>query len=155
MICSNAIRQVDAHVEQKPQTDYAGLGNSSHNHIQKNGGIGMQRVKINAATVGIVNGAGQQVVKIDNHGQYHDKPHLLPSMLEKKNRYQSRNQNVKGNVKSGVNHTFEYTGQKIVRVLVVNSLRFMKKLFYHESTKRRKHENKEKFRAFQFSCFRD
>jgi hypothetical protein len=31
----------------------------------------------------------------------------------------------------------------------------MKKFFYHESTKGRKHERKEKFRAFNISCFRD
>jgi len=40
------------------------------------------------------------------------------------------------------------------RVLIVNSLHFMKRLFYHENTKGRKHERKEKFRAFQISCFR-
>ena len=45
----------------------------------------MQRVKINAATVGIVNGTGQQVVKINNHGQYHDKPRLQPSIFKEKN----------------------------------------------------------------------
>jgi hypothetical protein len=73
-------------VEQKSQTDYAGLGKNSHNYVQKNRGVGMQRVKINAATVGIVNGTGQQVVKINNHCQYHDKPRLLPSMFKKKNR---------------------------------------------------------------------
>jgi hypothetical protein len=84
MIQSYAIRKVDTHVEQKSQTDYAGLGNSSHNNVQKNCGVGMQRVKINAATVGIVNGTGQQVVKINNHCQYHDKPGLLPSMFKEK-----------------------------------------------------------------------
>jgi len=39
------------------------------------------------------------------------------------------------------------------KVLVVNSLHFMKKLFYHESTKRRKDERKEKFRAFVVNPF--
>ena len=42
-----------------------------------------------------------------------------------------------------------------IRDLVVNSVHFMKKLFYHESTKGRKHERKEKIRAFTISCFRD
>mgnify|MGYP001827162878 FL=1 len=45
----------------------------------------MQRVKINAAAVGIVNGIGQQVVKINNHCQGHDQPRLQPSMLKKNN----------------------------------------------------------------------
>jgi hypothetical protein len=47
----------------------------------------MQRVKINAATIWIVYGTGQQMVKINSHGQYHDQPRRLPSMLEEKNRY--------------------------------------------------------------------
>ena len=45
----------------------------------------MQGVKINAATVGIVNGTGQQVVKVNNHGQHHDQPRLLPSTFKEKN----------------------------------------------------------------------
>jgi len=85
MLNSNAIRQVNPHVEQKPQSDYTGLGNSSKDYVQHYGGIGMQRVEINAATVGIVNGTGQQVVKINHHGQYHDQPSLLPSTFKEKN----------------------------------------------------------------------
>jgi len=45
------------------------------------------------------------------------------------------------------------TGNDTDRVLVVNSLHFMKKLFYHESTKGRKHERKEKFRVFVVNPF--
>ena len=49
----------------------------------------------------------------------------------------------------------ENLGQFLFRVLAVNSLHVMKKLYQHENTKERKHERKEKFRAFQISCFRD
>jgi hypothetical protein len=42
-----------------------------------------------------------------------------------------------------------------IRDLVVNAVHFMKKLIYHESTKGKKHERKEKFRAFTISCSRD
>ena len=41
------------------------------------------------------------------------------------------------------------------RILVMSFINFMKKLFYHENTKARKHEKNEKLRAFQFSYFRD
>jgi hypothetical protein len=64
----------------------------------------MQWMKINAATIGIVNGIGQQVVKIHNHRQRHDQPGLFPSIFEDKYRYQSGNQNMKGNVKSREEH---------------------------------------------------
>ncbi len=46
----------------------------------------MQRVKINAATIGIVNGMRPQVIKIHNHGQRHDQPRLFPSIFKEKNR---------------------------------------------------------------------
>jgi len=44
-------------------------------------------MKINAATIGIVNGTRQQVVKIHNHRQHHDQPRQLPSMFIEKKRY--------------------------------------------------------------------
>jgi len=54
---------------------------------------------------------------------------------------------------AGVENTYPFIHYPLV--LVVNSLHFVQKLFYHESTKGRKHERKEKFRAFKISCFRD
>jgi hypothetical protein len=41
----------------------------------------------------------------------------------------------------------------MVRVLVVNSLHFMKKLFYHESTKEKKNFVLLKFRVFVINHF--
>ena len=46
----------------------------------------MQGMKINAATIGIVNGTGQQVVKVYNHRQHHDQPRRFPSRFKEKNR---------------------------------------------------------------------
>jgi hypothetical protein len=58
----------------------------------------MQRVKIDAATIGIVNGAGQQVVKINSHRQDHNQPRPTPSIFKEENGYQSRRQKVQGKV---------------------------------------------------------
>ena len=67
----------------------------------------MQRVKINAAAIGVINGIGQQVIKIHYHGRHHDQPRLFPSIFKEKNGDYSGNQKVKGNVKCGVNHGFK------------------------------------------------
>ena len=121
IIQSNAIRQIDAHVEQKPQTDYTRPGNSSHNNVNKNCGIRMQRVRINAATVGIVNGTCQQVVKINNHGQCHDKPRLQPSMLEEKNCCETGYQKVKGYMNRRIEHELEFEGREEKNSRPINS----------------------------------
>ena len=63
-------------------------------------------MKINAAAIGVIYRIRQQVIKIHNHGQYHDQPRLLPPMSKKKNRYKSGNQKMKGNMKSRVKHEF-------------------------------------------------
>lgn len=49
--------------------------------------MGMQRVKINAATIGVINGAGQQVIKIHYDGRHHNQPRRLPPVFIKKKRY--------------------------------------------------------------------
>jgi len=84
----------------------------------------MQRMKINAATTGVVNGTRQQVVKIYNHCQRHDQPRQFPSRFKEKNRDESGNQKVKGNVKCGVNHGFIYTRREDVTLLeAISNLR--------------------------------
>jgi len=64
----------------------------------------MQWMKINAATIGIVDRTRQQMIKIHYHCQRHDQPGLFPSIFKEMNRDYSRNQKVKGNVKNGEEH---------------------------------------------------
>jgi len=42
----------------------------------------MERVKPDAAPVGIENGVGQQVIDVDDHGRHHDEPARQPLIPE-------------------------------------------------------------------------
>jgi hypothetical protein len=79
-----AIPQVDCHVKQQPHADRSKFRKCGQNTIQKNGNIRMQWMKIDAATISVVNGTRHQVIKIDCHCQHHDQPRLSPAFLKEK-----------------------------------------------------------------------
>jgi hypothetical protein len=52
----------------------------------------MQRMKIDAATVWVINRICQQVIKIHNHCQHHDQPRQPPAFLIEKDRNEAGNE---------------------------------------------------------------
>ena len=81
-------------MKEQSQSDRSKLGKCEQNEIENNCNIGMQRMKIDAAAIGIVNGIGYQVIEIHGHCQRHQQPSLPPAILEKKDCNQSGNQQV-------------------------------------------------------------
>ncbi len=51
----------------------------------------MQRMKSDAAAIGIVDGAGNKMIEIDKHGRHHHKPNLDPPIGIGQTRYSRRN----------------------------------------------------------------
>jgi hypothetical protein len=47
----------------------------------------MKRMKANAATIGIVNGVGEQMIEIDEHRGEHDEPGSPPLLAEEQPRH--------------------------------------------------------------------
>lgn len=62
--------------------------------IAADGIVGVERVKADAATVGIKNGVGQQVVQVYEHGGQHDEPGVFPLFPEKYPGYEAGCQKV-------------------------------------------------------------
>jgi len=86
-----AFSQIDCHMKQQPHADHSKFRNYGQDAIEKNGNIRMQWMKIDAATVWVVNRIGHQVIKIHCHCQRHDQPGLPPAFLKEKECNQTGN----------------------------------------------------------------
>ena len=71
----------------------------------------MQRMEIDAAPIWVVNGIRYQMVKIHEHGEYHDQPRLPPALLVEKDSNQPGNYQVKQNMNKRVRHAYLATGR--------------------------------------------
>ena len=65
-------------MDQKSDADYSCPGYGRKQDIQPYDRIGMKRVKVYAATMGIKNRIGHQMVQIDHHSEHHVKPGSMP-----------------------------------------------------------------------------
>lgn len=66
-------KQTDGYCPAPPrQVTMAPIGQTAHEGVEHNGGIGMEGMKADAHAVGREDGCGQQVVEIDKHGGEHD-----------------------------------------------------------------------------------
>ena len=77
----HVVLPIGEHVEEQPdgycpapprQITVTPIGQTAHEGVEHNGGIGMEGMKSDAHAVGGEDGRGQQVVEIDEHGGEHD-----------------------------------------------------------------------------------
>lgn len=65
-------------MNQKPDTEYSCFWKGSKEHIAAYHWIRMERVKVNAASIGVKNGIGEKMIQVYCHRQHHVKPGLRP-----------------------------------------------------------------------------
>jgi hypothetical protein len=70
----DAFSKVNSHVKQQSHADQSGIGKCCQNAVQQYGNIRMQWMKIDTATIWVVNRIGHQVIEVHDHCQYHDQP---------------------------------------------------------------------------------
>jgi hypothetical protein len=63
-------------------------------------------MKIDAATIRVIYGIGQKMVKIHNHSQNHNQPCRPPALFKKKGSNQTGNYKMQGKVKRRMQHGY-------------------------------------------------
>lgn len=71
-----------------------GLAEKEHQHIKPHRIIGVQKVMIDAATIGLENGRGEKVVEIDQHACKKNEVSLLPIFSKENKRNKHRENKV-------------------------------------------------------------
>lgn len=95
--------QTDGYCPAPPrQVTVAPIGQTAHQGVEHNGGIGMEGMKADAHAVGGEDGRGQQVVEIDEHGGEHDEIGFAALAVgEKQQRKEERGEEMQAVVDDG------------------------------------------------------
>ena len=75
----DTIDGIERHVDHQADTDQTDAGEPGHSEVGSHGPGGVQGMKTDAATVGIVGRGGQEMIQVDTHGEKHDEPGALPA----------------------------------------------------------------------------
>ena len=65
-------------MEQEPNADNSQFWYKQEQEVCPNCRVGVERVKINSAAFRVIHWRCQKVVKVHNHGEYHNQPSLQP-----------------------------------------------------------------------------
>lgn len=95
--------QTDGYCPAPPrQVTVTPIGQTAHEGVEHNGGIGMEGMKADAHAVGGEDGRGQQVVEIDEHGGEHDEIGFATLAVgEKQQRKEERGEEMQAVVDDG------------------------------------------------------
>lgn len=107
----HVVLPIGEHVEEQPdgyspapprQITVTPIGQTAHEGVEHNGGIGMEGMKADAHAVGGEDGRGQQVVEIDQHGGEHDEIGFATLAVgEKQQRKEERGEEMQAVVDDG------------------------------------------------------
>ena len=107
----HVVLPIGEHVEEQPdgycpapprQITVTPIGQTAHEGVEHNGGIGMEGMKSDAHAVGGEDGRGQQVVEIDEHGGEHDEIGFATLAVgEKQQRKEERGEEMQAVVDDG------------------------------------------------------
>ena len=107
----HVVLPIGEHVEEQPdgyspapprQVTVTPIGQTAHEGVEHNGGIGMEGMKADAHAVGGEDGRGQQVVEIDEHGGEHDEIGFATLAVgEKQQRKEERGEEMQAVVDDG------------------------------------------------------
>ena len=73
-----AVDTIQRHMNRQSQSNQPGLGNKAEQNIEPNQPQLMERMKANAAAIGVVDRVGQQMVNIHQHGRHKSQIGELP-----------------------------------------------------------------------------
>ena len=91
-----AIHEVSEHMEEESDGYNPGLPEKEKNEIDPDGDPGVERVKPDAAAVGIKERSRRKMVEVNQHGQHQYQPGPLPPVAEKNQRDHQRESKVQG-----------------------------------------------------------
>lgn len=107
----HVVLPIGEHVEEQPdgnspapprQVTVTPIGQTAHEGVEHNGGIGMEGMEADAHAVGGEDGRGQQVVEIDEHGGEHDEIGFAALAVgEKQQRKEERGEEMQAVVDDG------------------------------------------------------
>lgn len=103
MIQHQAIDKICDHVKQQSQADDGErLPEKDKDHIKAHGPIGVQRMKIDAAAVGLKDWIRPQVIQVHEHRRDEDQVRSFPILLKKEPRNEKRRAEMQEVVKEGL-----------------------------------------------------
>ena len=89
------VEGISSHMQEQTYSYEAGTCRSQCHYIETNSNVTMKRMKTDAASAGVEDGGGQQMVKIYQHGQQKDQVSSLPLRPVESVSYQCREDEVK------------------------------------------------------------